>query len=202
MDRTSLIGLLIFTFAGGILGSLGVSALLRSKRGRALVGRWKWWGLALYFLAVGAATAGIIAWAYYSVVRNVAPDELLGSPWLFFVFGFAAGLPFTLSSAITVWRDARQAKERSRKRKGKPASRQERLEFAKNLEGQLREYSNDLRDARVLIQGEKGTVVTIHGYINREQAERLVNVLRGDLQDLGIQRVESGDTEKKWWVRV
>ena len=119
MDRTSLIGLLILTFAGGILGSLGVSALLRSKRGRALVGWWKWWGMALYFLAVGAVIAGIIAWIYHFVVRDVAPDELLGSPWLFFVFGFAAGLPFTLSSAIAVWRGARQAEERSRKRKGR-----------------------------------------------------------------------------------
>jgi len=202
MDRTSLIGLLFLTFAGGILGSLGVSTLLRSKRGRAMVGSWKWWGMTLYFLAVGAAIAGVVAWAYYSMVRNVAPDELLGSPWLFVAFGFAAGLPFTLSSAVTVWRDGRQAKGRSRRRKAKPASRQERAEFAKNLERQLREYSDDLRDAKVIVQGQDGTVVAIHGDIKSGQAEKLVNVLRGELQDLGFQRVESGDAERKWWVRV
>jgi hypothetical protein len=54
----------------------------------------------------------------------------------------------------------------------------------------------------VKVKGKESTVVAIHGGVTREQAERLVNVLRGDLLDLGIQRVESGDEEEKWWVRV
>jgi len=202
MDRTSLIALLILTLAGGMLGSLGISTLLRSRRGRALVARWKWWGISLYALAVLAVTAAFTAWAYHSVIRNPPLDGSFGSPWPFFAFGVAAGLPFTLFTAIAVRHQARQTAERTRKRQLKPATRQERMEFAKKLEAQLREYSNDLRDATVKTQGEKGTVLAVHGKVNREQAEKLVNALRGELQDLGIERVESGDAEKSWWVRV
>jgi len=202
MDRTSLIALLVLTLVGGMLGSLGASTLLRSERGRAVVARWKWWGLSLYALVVLAAAAVFTVWAYNSVIQNPEPDGSFGSPWPFFAFGVAAGLPFTLFTAIAVRHQAKQVAERSRKRKLKPASRQERLEFAKKLEGQLREYSDELRTATVKTQGDKGTVLVVHGKISREQAERLVNVLRSELQDLGVQRVESGDAEKSWWVRV
>ena len=202
LDKTSLITLLIITLAGGMLGSLGVSTLLRSRRGRAIVVQWKWWGLGLYALGVVAVTAAFVAWAYHSVIRNPEPDGSLGSPWPFFAFGIAAGLPFTLFTAIALRHQGRQAADRSRKRKLKPASRQERIEFAKKLEGQVRDYSDDLRNATVKVQGEEGTVLVVRGKINREQAERLVNVLRCELQDLGIERVESGDAEKSWWVRV
>jgi len=194
--------LLLLVFAGGILGSLGVSVLLRSRRGRSFVVGWKWWGMALYFTAIVAAIAGVVVWVYYSAVRNPAASEPFGSPLLFFVCGIAAGLPFTLATVVTVRREARWVRERARMRKEKPASRQERLEFAKRLEEQLQEYSTELRDAKVRIQGDKGTVVAIHGNVTREQAEKLVHVLRGDLQDLGIERVESGDVAKHWWVRV
>ncbi len=202
MDRTSLIALLVLTLAGGMLGSLGVSTLLRSRRGRAIVVHWKWWGLGLYALAVVAVTAAFVMWAYHSVIRNPEPDGSLGPPWPFFAFGMAAGLPFTLFTAIAVRHQAKQYEERSRKRKLRPASHQERIEFAKKLEGQVRDYSDDLRNATVKVQGKEGTVLVVRGKINREQAERLVNVLRGELQDLGIERVESGDAEKSWWVRV
>jgi hypothetical protein len=99
-----------------------------------------------------------------------------------------------------VRRSARIEEERAKRKK--PASKQERLDFAKNLEGQLQDFSDNLKDARVKVKGKESTVVAIHGGVTREQAERLVNVLRGDLLDLGIQRVESGDEEEKWWVRV
>jgi hypothetical protein len=202
MDTPSLTVLLLLVFAGGILGSLGVSMLLRSRRGRSFVVGWKWWGMALYFVAIVAVMATIVVWVYYSAVRNPEADQPFGSPWLFFACGIAAGLPFTLATVLTVRREARLARERARRRKERPASRQERLEFAKRLEQQLQEYSTDLRDAKVRIQGDKGTVVAIHGNVTREQAEKLVHVLRGDLQDLGIERVESGDVAKNWWVRV
>ena len=202
MDRTSLIALLLLTLAGGMLGSLGVSTLLRSRRGRTVVAGWKWWGLGLYALAVFAVTAVCVVWAYLSVIRFPETDGSLGSPWPFFAFGIAAGLPFTLFTAIAVRHQARQIAERTRRRKLKPASRQERIEFAQKLEGQLREYSSDMRDATVKTQGDKGTVLVVRGKVDREQAEKLVNVLRGELQDLGIERVESGEADKSWWVRV
>jgi hypothetical protein len=202
LDKTSLIALLILTLAGGMLGSLGISTLLRSRRGRTIVVQWKWWGLGLYALAVLAVATVFVAWAYHAVTQNPEPDGSLGSPWPFFAFGIAAGLPFTLFTAIAVRHQAKQSEERSRERKVKPASRQERIEFAKKLEGQVRDYSDDLRNATVKVQGEEGRVLVVRGKINREQAERLVNVLRGELQDLGIERVESADAEESWWVRV
>ena len=158
--------------------------------------------MSLYALVVLAAAAVFTVWAYSSVIQNPEPDGSLGSPWPFFAVGVAAGLPFTLFTAIAVRHQAKQVAERSRKRKLKPASRQERLEFAKKLEGRLREYSKDLRNATVKVQGAKGTVLAVRGKIEREQAERLVNVLRGELEDLGIERVESAEGEKGWWVRV
>jgi hypothetical protein len=174
--------------------------LMRSKRGRAFVIKWKWWGVALYFLAVGAAIAGIVAWAYFSVISDQQTATTLESPWFFFTFGIAAGLPFTLTTLISVRRTARREEERAKRKK--PASKQERLDFAKNLEEQLREFSADLKEAQVKVKGKESTVVAIHGGVTREQAERLVNVLHDDLVDLGIQRVENGDDDDKWWVRV
>jgi len=200
MDRTALFGLLALTFAGGMLGNFGPAMLMRSRTGRALVCRWKWWGVTLYFLAVGGVVAGIVAWAYYSVINNQQSNATLESPWFFFTFGVAAGLPFTLSTLISVRRGERRANERAKRKK--PASRQERTDFANNLQGQLRDFGADLTEARVVVKGKESTVVAIHGGVTREQAERLVSVLRADLVDLGIQRVESGDEEEKWWVRV
>jgi len=202
MDTSSLAILLLTTVAGGILGSLGISTLLRSERGRSILVGWTWRGMALYFSSIAVVVVGIVAWVYYSAVRNPGTGPSFGSPVLFFVFGIAAGLPFTLATVVTVRRQAKMAEERARKRKEKPASRQERREFASKLEKQLQEYSNELKDAKVRIQGDRGTVMTIHGNVSREQAEKLVHVLQGDLQDLGIERVESGDVTKNWWVRV
>lgn len=200
MDRASLIGMLAITLAGGLLGNFGPALLMRSKRGRSVVGRLKWWGVTIYFLVVASTVAGVVAWAYFSVLGNQQAGTDIGSPLFFLAFGLAAGLPFTLSTLITVRRSERIAKERARRKK--PASRQERLDFAKNLEGQLRDFSKELSEARVVVKGKAGTVVAIHGGITRQQAERLVNVLQGDLVDLGIQRVESGDEGENWWMRV
>ncbi|UCG87245.1 MAG: hypothetical protein JSW71_01480 [Gemmatimonadota bacterium] len=202
MGGASLIGLAALTLAGGILGSVGVVMLLRIGRIRVLVVRWKWWGMTLYFLAVIATLLGVVAWTFYSMVQSLGPNGLQVSSAVFFAFGFAAGLTFTLSPAFAVWRAGRQTTERSRKRRGRPASRRERLEFAQNLADQIRQFSPDLHDVEVVAQGEKGNTVAIHGGITREQAEKLVNVLRAELQELGIRRVESSDAGKTWWVRV
>jgi hypothetical protein len=200
MDRGTLITLLALTLLGGMLGNFGPSMLMRSNKGRAFVCSWKWWGVLLYVFAVGAVVAAIVAWAYFTVVSERETVATLESPLFFFVFGLAAGLPFSLTTLLSVRRTASIAAERAKRKK--PASKQERLDFAKNLEEQLREFSDDLNEARVRVKGKESTVVAIHGGVTREQAERLVNVLRGDLLDLGIQRVESGEEGDKWWVRV
>jgi hypothetical protein len=200
MDRGTLITLLALTFVGGMVGNFGPGLLMRTKRGRAIITELKWWGVGLYFLAVGAVVVTVITWAYISVVNDQQAGAALESPLFFFTFGLAAGLPFTLTTLFSIRRAERIARERARRKK--PASKRERLDFAENLEDQLREFSDDLKDARVKVKGKESTVVAIHGGVTREQAERLVNVLRSDLLDLGIQRVESGDEDDKWWVRV
>jgi hypothetical protein len=53
-----------------MLGNFGPGMLMRSKRGRASVTQWKWWGVTRYCLAVGAAVVGIVAWAYFAVVGD------------------------------------------------------------------------------------------------------------------------------------
>jgi len=200
MDRGTFFGLLALTFAGGMLGNFGPSLLIRSARGRAIVSKWKWWGVTLYSLIVLGAIAALVWWAYSSVVNDQQSGTALESPSFFFSIGLAAGLPFTIPTLLTVRRQDRIAKEK--KRRKKPATKQERLDFAKNLQDQLREFSPDLENAQVKIKGKESTVVAIHGGVTREQAERLVNVLHGDLVDLGIQRVESGEEKENWWVRV
>lgn len=201
MDKTTVLGFLIIAFAGGMLGNLGPAMLMRSGRGRIFVSRWQWWGVALYFLAVCCVVAGIVVWAYYSVVNVQLRARTLEAPWFFFAFGLAAGLPFSLATLISVRRSEREALERAKRQK--PASRQERLDFAKRLEAQLRDFSEDLKTARVVVKGKESTVLAIHGGVTREQAERLAAALRNDLIDLGIQRIENGDAEdNKWWVRV
>jgi len=202
VDRTTLAGLLALTLAGGLIGSLGIPILLRSQRLRSRVIRWKWWGVVLYCCTVAAAIAGVVAWVYQTVVKDGGAAGSLDSPWLYLAVGVAAGLPFSLSTILTVRRRAKEAEERKRRRKAKPASRQERVTFAQDLERQLRDYSDDLHDAKVTVRGDKGTVIAIRGNLAREQAERLVNLLRADLEDLGIQRIESADKERNWWVRV
>ncbi|UCD23445.1 MAG: hypothetical protein JSW51_10390, partial [Gemmatimonadota bacterium] len=116
MDRLSLIMLLILTLTGGMLGSLGLSTLLRSRRGRALVENWKWWGLTLYVVGVLAVSVLCVVWAYRSVIQIPGSDGSLDSPWPFFAFGVAAGLPFTLFTVISVRYQARQLAERARRR--------------------------------------------------------------------------------------
>ena len=192
MDRTTLFGFLALTFAGGMLGNFGPAMLMRSTRGQAIVTRWKWWGVTLYFLVVGSIVAGIVAWAFYSVINEQQSTTTLESPWFFFAFGVAAGLPFTLSTLISVRRANRLANEKAKRRK--PASRQERLDFAKNLEEQLREFSDDLKEAKVVVKGKESTVVAIHGGVTREQADRLVKVLRADRSTWAFSVSRTGKT--------
>ncbi len=200
MERTALFVLLAVTFAGGMLGNLGPTLLMRGRRGREIVSGWRWWGVAIYSLSVAGFVAVVVVWAFRTLLQEQQASSDIGSPWLFFLLGIAAGIPFSIATLFSVRRAERIAKERQRRKK--PASRQERLDFAKRLEKQLREFSPDLKDAQVKVKGKESTVVVFHGGVTREQAERLVNVLRGDLVDLGIQRIESGSADENWWVRV
>ena len=202
MDSTELmplLGLSMLILAGGIVSSFGLNAVAKGRLGRAFIGRWRWWGLAAYYLAVTGVIVGGLAWILRSLLASQDLDRSLESPWLFLTFGVVMGLPFTLPAVTTVWRATQEAKRP--KQKQKPASRQQRLEFAKDLERQLREYG-DVADLHVELQGDKGTILLIRGNISREQGERLVGALRADMKAVNLHRVEGSAEGGKWWVRV
>jgi hypothetical protein len=196
-----LLGLSMLTLAGGLLSSFGANSIIRSRMARGFVGRWRWWGLLFYYLVVAGILVSGVAWVLRAMFDAQRIEALLESPAFFFAFGAVMGLPFTLPAVTTVWRDKRDADTRS-KRKEKPASRQERLEFAKDLQRQIREYVGESRPIDVRVQGEDGTVLTLQGDIDRQQGERLVAALRGDIASMNFRRVEGEGEKGKWWVRV
>ena len=187
--------------AGGIVGSFGVNAFARAKIGRSFIGQWRWWGLALYYLAVTGVLVAGMGWVLRTAIAAATADGALESPWFFLTFGLVIGLPFTLPRITGLWRE-QNAPRQSRRAKDKPASREDRLEFAKELERQLREYGGESRTIDVELQGDKGKVMFFRGDITREEGERLVTALRGDFQAVNLERVEGEGKQGKWWVRV
>ena len=201
LELMPIIGLSMLILAGGLLGSFGASTVVRSRMGRAFVIKWRWWGLAIYYLVVVTVVVAGLGWVLRSLVANLDANSLFESPWFFFTFGVVMGLPFTLPAVTGVWRSHREALARAEK-KQKPATRQERLEFAKDLERQLREYVGDTRAIKVELQGDEGTVLFLQGEITRQEGERLVAALRADIDTVDFRRVEGKSEKGKWWVRV
>ena len=190
---------------GGALGSFGLNFVIRSRRGRGFVKRWRWWGVMLYYLAVAGVVIGGFAWVWRSAfggdgAATRAAAAALQSPLVFFGFGVIVGLPFTLLTVTSVWRrENRPAERDTPKRK---VTRKERTEYAKDLEKQLKEYGGEAAAYHVQLREDKGQVMVISGGMTREQAERLVTALRGEMDDLGFQRVEGRAADRDWWVRV
>ncbi len=200
-DLMPVIGLSMLILAGGLLGSFGANTVVRSGMGRAFVTKWRWWGVAIYFLVVVTVVVAGLGWVLRSLVANLNTDSLFESPWFFFTFGVVMGLPFTLSAVTGVWRQHRDAQARAEKKK-KPASREDRREFARDLERQLREFVGDTRTIKVELQGDEGTVLFLQGEITRQEGERLVAALRADIDAVDFRRVEGKSEKGKWWVRI
>jgi hypothetical protein len=202
MDSSDLIMQVGSMFIGGSVGAFGVRFLVRRSAARSFIGRWPWWGLLLYYVAVAGVVLGGFFWILRMVLANPDAGGPLDSPWLFLGFGVIVGLPFTLTTVTGVWRDARDAKLRGKKTKTKPATRQERLAFAQDLQRQLREFADRDRHVEVGLRGEKGGVLLLQGDLSRQEGERLVKALRADLQALNFQRVEGEGEQGKWWAPV
>ncbi len=201
LELKPLIGLSMLILAGGVLSSFGANSVVRSGMGRAFVTRWRWWGLMIYYLIIMAVVVTGLGWVLRSLVANLDAESLFDSPWFFFTFGVVMGLPFTLPAVTGVWRQHREQLARVEMKK-KPTSRQERLEFAKGLERQLKEYVGDTRTIQVELQGDEGNVLYFRGDLTREEGERLVAALRADIDAVDIRRVEGKSEKGKWWVRV
>ncbi len=201
LELMPLIGLSMLILAGGVLSSFGANSVVRSGMGRAFVTRWRWWGLMIYYLIIMAVVVTGLGWVLSSLVANLDAESLFDSPWFFFTFGVVMGLPFTLPAVTGVWRQHREQLARAEMKK-KPTSRQERLEFAKGLERQLKEYVGDTRTIQVELQGDEGNVLYFRGDLTWEEGERLVAALRADIDAVDFRRVEGKSEKGKWWVRV
>ena len=67
-DLRSLIGLSMLILAGGMVGSFGVNAFAKAKIGRSFIGKWRWWGLALYYLAVTGVLVAGMGWVLRTAI--------------------------------------------------------------------------------------------------------------------------------------
>lgn len=197
----SLVALAVSTLAGGVLGSFGVNALLRTGAGRRLIARWRLWGVFLYALVVMGVVVTGVGWILQQLLSADDPQRILGSPWPFVAFGFLGGLPFTIPNLVTIWRARRSPSAETRRR---DATVDDRVRFAKDLERQIREFVDDDREIRVELGGANRRTLFLHGDITRQQAERLVGALRAEIQAVDFARVEGDGGAKgtKWWVRV
>jgi hypothetical protein len=187
------------TLIGGLAGSFGLNLFAQRAAISRLIERMRWWGVGLYYLLVAAAAFGGFLGIVRFAIANADDPTALDSPFLFLAFGFIVGLPFTLPTVTGIWRRVHGKLATTRT---KPATRQERTKFATDLEGQLREFVEGSREVHLDVQGDDGDVLVFGGEFTRQEGERLVAALRGDLKDLDIKRVEGGGPGNKWWVRV
>ena len=197
----SLVALALATLAGGLVGSFGINAFIKSALGRRLVAKWRVWALFVYAAVVLGVVAVGVTWIFQRMVTADDAQRMLSSPWPFLMFGFLGGLPFTIPNLITVRRAQRALPVTEKARR---ATVEDRVTFAKDLERQIREFVEDGREIRVELGGEKRRTLFLHGDIARHQAERLVRALRADMQAADFTRVEGDGGAKggKWWVRV
>ncbi|MCH7534108.1 MAG: hypothetical protein IIB36_20445 [Gemmatimonadetes bacterium] len=202
MELRELVPHMVAMVAGGLGASLGLSWSARKPRGRALLGRIKWWGVAVFAtVAVGGLVGGFY-WMFRRVSEHPNPEELFRSPWVFLLMGSVIGLPFSLPGVLTAWSDARPAKVAAREQKRKSATERDRLEFAHKLVEQIKEFSQTPREVSASLSDEKGTVLVFSGDLGREEGDRLVAALRDEMTDLGFKRVEGDGGRVKWWTRV
>ena len=158
----------------------------------------KWWGVALY------ATISLcgVATGLFLLIQNLRenPDTfaLPESPLLFLLVGLVIGFPFSIPGVFAIWSELRPEKLKAREKKARNASRADRLKFAQDLARQIDEFSDGPRNVKGTLSGDKGKILFFDGKLSRIEGDKLVAALRGELKDLGFERVE-GDG---WWCRI
>lgn len=193
---------IVALLAGGLMGSLGLTYLARTRRLRpklASAGGWRFATGAVVASAAAAAVAFVIARRALATggagLEGVTPPQLL-------LFGFLIGVPLSLPGLIFAWSEARgDARARSRRRDF-VATRDDRRKFAVDLGRQIAEVSPKPRDVTASIGGEGGRILVLEGEIDPEEGERLTAALRADLSELGFKRVEGKGGSAAWWSRV
>ena len=187
---------------GGLGGSLGLGWLCRRPKGRALLSRTKVWGLVAFGVVTVSGLVGAFYWMFSRLTDGSDGQVVLGSPFTFFTLGLIVGLPLSLPGIIATWSDSRPEKIAERERRAKNATREDRLEFAQDLVRQIEEFADTPRGVSASLTGDKGKVLMIAGDLQRAEGDKLVAALRGELKELGFQRVEGEGPKGKWWSPV
>lgn len=189
---------LFFLLVGGLAASLG-PGWWAGRWGRARLARTGGWVVALASLGLVAVAAGGLYW----MVRDLGERFLAGpatiSPLRFLLAGILVGLPLSLPTVLASWHGARRD---SRKPARAPATRDERRAFADRIGQQIRDATRPPREVEASIVGDGGRVLLLEGDLKREEGDRLVAALRGELEELGFKRVQGKGTGGDWWTRV
>jgi hypothetical protein len=193
---------LALMMAGGLGGSLGLGWLCRRPKGRALLSRTEVWALAAFGAVAVAGLVGAFYWMFSRITDGSGGQVALGSPPTFLLLGLIVGLPLSLPGIIATWSDSRPESIAERERRAKNATQEDRLKFAKDLVRQIEEFADTPRGVKASLTGDKGRVLMIAGDLQRAEGDKLVAALRGELKELGFQRVEGEGPKGKWWSPV
>jgi hypothetical protein len=195
---------MVMLLVGGTGTSLGLAWLARRPGGRARLRRTRPWGMALAGLVSVAAGGLSLLWMVRRVLDAGGPDVSLPSPWQLLLFGAGLGLPLALPGLLLVWSEERPEKVAERNRRIASATKDDRRAFAERLADQIRDASPRSRELSVQVGWEGGRILEFHGDLAREEGERLVAALRGEMRDLGFKRAEGGEQggAPGWWTRV
>ncbi len=195
---------MVMLLLGGLGTSLGLAWLGRRPRGRAGLRRTRTWGIALIGVIAIAVGAAALMWMVRRMLEAGGPDVSLPSPWELFLLGAGLGLPLALPGLLLVWSEERPEKVAERNRRIASATKDDRRAFAERLAGQILEASDRPRELTVEAGGDGGRVLEFHGDLAREEGDRLVAALRGEMRELGFKRAEGGGRGggPRWWTRV
>ena len=190
---------------GGLMASIGLGQFARSRRGQAILSRTKGWLVGVFSVVSLALMGGAGWWMVRRVLDSVgAVDgaELFGSPLWLLGFGVAIGLPLSLPQVISTWSQLRPEKLAARERKAAEATREDRDAYANRLLEQIKNATTEPRHLEAFTRGDEGRVLWLEGDLSRDEGERLVAALRGELTEVGFKRVEARGGKGNWWTNV
>ena len=193
---------MIALLVGGLAASLGPAWAARSRRFQpkiAKLGRPLFTLLCLIVAAVGIISA-------YALVLPLLETATLSpastSTARLFLLGLAVGLPLALPGIVAGRAEAVRRERVRKEREERTSTREDRVKYAEELVGQIREISPDRQDVEASLEGKDGRILRLSGTIGAREGERLTAALREDLAAVGFRRVEGGSGSAKWWSRV
>ncbi len=95
-------------------------------------------GIALYAVVSLILGGGAVYWIVTSMLDSIGEPPELASAGVMLLFGLAIGLPMSLPGVMLAWTDARAGEEKTRKRKHRVVTKDDRRAFADDLARQLK----------------------------------------------------------------